>query len=214
MPVSVRVGGTWRAATNVFTRVGGTWRTASDMPVRVGGVWRTGVLIQGAYDSIATFTGNGTASSYTFSSIPQTYKHLQVRVSGLAAANQGNLIMRLNGVTANASYATHQLWGEGTTATAQGSANAGAAFIGNLSSSMHTTFPTVAIIDIADYNSTAKNKTVRAVSGQDRNAQNGDIILQSALFLSTNAITSVEITIDSGTNFATGTSIALYGIKG
>ena len=86
MPVSVKVGGAWKTATNVYNKVGGVWKTAADMPVKVGGVWKTGVLIQGAYESIATFTGNGTASSYTFSSIPQTYKSLQLRIFGSSSA--------------------------------------------------------------------------------------------------------------------------------
>ena len=33
-----------------------------------------------SYESIASFTGNGTATNYTFTSIPSTYKSLQLRI--------------------------------------------------------------------------------------------------------------------------------------
>jgi hypothetical protein len=43
------------------------------------GVYAQGVVAGGAYESIATVTATGTESTITFSSIPSTYQHLQIR---------------------------------------------------------------------------------------------------------------------------------------
>jgi len=70
----------------------------------------------GDYESIATASGTGSNDEITFSSIPSTYKHLQIR--GLANASGTNALMavRLNGNTSG--YARHYLLGNGTAASA------------------------------------------------------------------------------------------------
>lgn len=76
-----------------------------------------------------------------------------------------------------------------------------------------STIPSVAIIDIVDYASTTKNKTIRTVTGCDANggASGSDVSLRSGLFPSTSAVTSITINC---TAMGTGTVIALYGIRG
>jgi hypothetical protein len=66
----------------------------------------------GAYDSIATATFTGSALSVTFSSIPSTYTHLQIR--GLARTPSGNdqIDLRFNGDSGN-NYSMHGLSGDG-----------------------------------------------------------------------------------------------------
>jgi hypothetical protein len=66
------------------------------------------------------------------------------------------------------------------------------------------------ILDIHDYTSTTKNKTVRTFNGCDTNGA-GTVELTSHLFISTSAITSLKI---YGITFDTGSVISLYGIKG
>ena len=69
-----------------------------------------------SFESIATVTVSGSnVSSITFSSIPGTYTHLQIRafmVSGLSANNQ----WRFNGDSGN-NYTWHQLQGDGSGAS-------------------------------------------------------------------------------------------------
>jgi hypothetical protein len=69
------------------------------------------------------------------------------------------------------------------------------------------------IIDIHDYASTTKLKTSRAIVAGDRNAASGYIELYSSLFNSTSALSSITLT-SGGSNYATTTQFALYGIKG
>lgn len=165
-----------------------------------------------SFDSIATFTGNGTTNTYTFSSIPQTYKHLQVRVSALGTGG-GALVMQINGDT-GANYARHQLRGNGTTATAGGSAGNNTIQIHGSPGGIDTTAPMPSITDIIDYTSTSKIKVVRNLAGMNNNGTLDEgICFNSASWQNTSAITSLTI-FSTGTVFSTGTSIALYGIRG
>lgn len=168
----------------------------------------------GSYESIATFTLASDTASVTFSSIPSTYKHIQIRLMarGTKAAADCRWYARLNGDTGT-NYSLHALIGSGTAASAQGAASQnyieGRAVTGNTATS--GIFGT-AILDYHDYSSTTKNKTLRAITGNDRNGA-GEIGLTSSVWLSTAAISSVLIYPESD-SWLTGSTFSLYGIKG
>jgi hypothetical protein len=67
------------------------------------------------------------------------------------------------------------------------------------------------VIDILDYSSTTKNKTVRAIYGVS-DATPG-VNLTSGLYAQTTAISSLTVTTATG-NFAVGSRASLYGIRG
>jgi hypothetical protein len=163
----------------------------------------------GSYESIASAAGTGSSNTITFSSIPSTYASLQVRFSGLQVSGATTITMRLNGDTGT-NYSRHLLTGEGGTITVVGAANVNAIAVAGWNTGASTTYPTVGIIDIHDYASTTKNKTVRIFSGIDINS-NGDIELNSGGYFSTTAITSIDII---GGTWTTSSTFALYGIKG
>ena len=71
----------------------------------------------GSFESIATVTGNGVLTSLSFTSIPSTYKSLQIRYSVAAPTSAGQLQMRFNSDTAT-NYWYHETYGNGTSATA------------------------------------------------------------------------------------------------
>ena len=173
-----------------------------------------------SYESIATQTSTGGESSLTFSSIPSTYKHLQVRVMCKSEAT-GTFAVSLVGTfnsDSGANYAWHKLQGNGSAATAEGgTGNTWALFTNSglqNDASLANMFG-VTIIDIADYASTTKNKTVRSFNGVSANSTstNYRVSLESNLWLNTSAITSIAFS-PLGSTFLAGTSIALYGIKG
>jgi hypothetical protein len=169
--------------------------------------------IAGDYESIATVTvGAGGAATITFSSIPATYKHLQIRYIGLTAT-QANVSMTFNNDTAS-NYSSHQVQGNGASVVSDASTSAAAMFLLGLIS-VSSTSPVASIIDILDYADTNKYKTVRALTGQDNNASgtatDWRISLNSGNWRSTSAITRLDL---SGTTFAEYSSFALYGIKG
>ena len=172
-----------------------------------------------SFESIATVTvGSGGSSSISFSSIPNTYKHLQIR--GIARNTGGTTTFELttiqfNSDTSTANYAIHQLRGDGSTAAAigYGTGTVGYGIAGYNASGGNTAgiFGTT-IIDILDYTNTSKYKTIRSLNGWDKNGA-GNVSLASSLWLNTNAITSITLG-DQSYNLAQYSSFALYGVKG
>lgn len=176
----------------------------------------TGLLHDGAvaplssYESISTVTvGSGGASSITFSSIPSTYKHLQIRGISYNTAGQNNLGINFNG-DGGANYTYHALRGDGSSAVAAAGTGVNYGYL-QYDNNTGGTFAS-RIVDILDYTSTNKNKTVRTLGGWDANGS-GIVFLQSNLWTNTAAISSISLSYNAG-NFAEYSSFALYGIKG
>jgi hypothetical protein len=172
----------------------------------------------GAYESIATFTATGSETSFTFSSIPSTYTSLQIRgigKSNFASAASLWLYLYFNGDTTAANYANHQLTGDGSAVTASGSTLTGQIQVGPLVSNAagETSMFGAMIIDIHDYASTTKNKTVRSIGGDNRNSTLGRVELDSGLWLSTAAVTSITLN-RPGFALMSGSVFSLYGIAG
>ena len=163
-----------------------------------------------SYESIQTYTvGAGGQATISFTSIPSTYKHLQLRSINLTGTSLNTINMTFNG--SSSSYAQHVLYGDGASAAAAGSGSASYTVIGLNGTS---TAPSAMVVDILDYTSTTKNKTMRSLSGFDANGS-GYIQLRSGLWYATPAeINQIDITIAGGSNFAQYSSFALYGIKG
>lgn len=171
-----------------------------------------GATASASYESIATATGTGSSGTITFSSIPSTYTHLQLRVHAIATAYSGTGgYMRFNSDTGS-NYAYHWLAGSGSAASAGGVATQTTmqVLLNNVVG-LHNTSANAAIIDVLDYASTSKYKTLRDFEGVDINGS-GDIVISSGLWQSTSAINSITFYLGSG-SFATTTTVALYGIK-
>jgi hypothetical protein len=167
----------------------------------------------GAYDSIATVTVGTAQSTITFSSIPATYTHLQIRGFGRSSSANMNITLRVNS-DSSSSYTEHYLYGDGTSVAAGGGTAGTTAFLGTLatSSAGANVFGT-SIIDILDYANTNKYKTFRNLSGWDSNGT-GYVWLKSSVFIKTDAISSITLTVEGSNNFTQYSSFALYGIKG
>lgn len=161
----------------------------------------------GDYESIATTTvGSGGSSTVTFSSIPSTYKHLQIRMHDMPSADH-NINMRFNSDTGS-NYSYHNLSGNGSTAVSNASAPDSIMYLPGTSGG--TGYPLVVICDILDYADTNKYKTVRALGGNDNNSTQGVIAFRSNNWRSTSAVTTITLT----GSFAQYSSFALYGIRG
>jgi hypothetical protein len=170
-----------------------------------------------SYESIASATGTGSSGTITFSSIPSTYKHLQIRYIGRTdqANFTRNLSLRFNS-DSGGNYANHYLEGTGSAASASGSTTQTAILMNNsvYGASVASDILGVGVLDIHDYASTTKYKVVRFFTGLDNNNTSyGRVNLQSGLWLSTTAINSISFLTSTG-NFTTQTQFALYGIKG
>jgi len=173
--------------------------------------------VTNSYESIATLTGNGSSGTLSFTSIPSTYKHLQIR--GILREGSGGgsadtfLGLRFNGDT-GANYALHYLIGDGSSASANGVGgwSWGYPAIATQNSAGANIYGAM-VLDLLDYADTNKFKTARALSGDDRNGS-GSITFMSSLWRSTSAVNQVDIYSKDGQAFSSLSTIALYGIKG
>jgi hypothetical protein len=171
-----------------------------------------GAAASASYESIATATGTGSSGTITFSSIASTYTHLQLRINAIATAYSGTGgYVRFNGDTGS-NYVFHYLTGTGSAISAGNATAQNSIFVlVNNAVGLHNTSPNAGVLDILDYASTTKNKTLRGLTGVDINSA-GDLSIVSGLWLSTSAINSVTVYLGSG-SYATTTTVALYGIK-
>jgi hypothetical protein len=178
------------------------------------GILASSIPSRGDYESIATVTvGAGGTSSISFSSIASTYKHLQIRYlwNGSGGSGDNNIALRCNGDTGS-NYTLHQLRGDGSSASAAGATGIGFARIGYYADI--TSYASVGIVDILDYTSTNKQKTIRSLNGYDSNGS-GKVGLNSSAWLPGTIAAISSLTILSGNSITIPeySSFALYGIK-
>ena len=180
------------------------------------GIWASAQQLRfgGSYESIATVTvGSGGSSTITFSSIPSTYTHLQIRCIArhTGADTDNNIYIQYNSDTAS-NYSNHFLRGNGAIVDAGGAANTANPYVLRVSgASSSANIFGVGVVDILDYANTNKFKTVRSLTGHDQNGS-GVVFFNSSNWRSTSAITSITL-FGIGFNIAQYSQFALYGIK-
>lgn len=184
------------------------------MPI-LGVIDSSKLKITGSFESIATATGTGSAgASITFSSIPQTYRNLQVRArvkDTLGGTGTAIYSIRFNGDSSGlyswqrAAVAQNSAFNPNSSGATTQINQFGAAFYSG------NTGVGVAIIDIFEYTSTSKAKVTRALNGTDNNGNTGFVCIEAGIYASTSAITSITFVPENG--FTTATQFALYGIK-
>ena len=170
--------------------------------------------VANSYESIQTVTVGTATSTITFSSIPATYTHLQIRgmLNGTAAGTYNNVRMGFN-ADSGTNYSTHIIYGDGTTTGALSEAN-GTRIYGQILITQASTssYVGIGVIDILDYANTNKYKTTKSLNGLEMNGSGSVIEFGSGNWRNTNAITSIEFVTASG-NFNVGSTLSLYGIK-
>jgi hypothetical protein len=163
-----------------------------------------------AYELIETTILGSATSEVVFSSLAtyaSTYKHLQLRAVTRSTVG-GNARIRFNGDT-GANYSWHLVYGTG---------NAVATSLGTNSSEMLATAQTPSaanqftahVIDILDFASTSKNKTIRSIGGSPATSE---VVFFSGAWRNLAQITSVTMRLSSS-SFAAGSRFSLYGIRG
>lgn len=171
------------------------------------------------YQIATTTVGSGGVASITFSSIPQTFTHLQIRASAqsndTAASGFGN--NRLNGFfnadeTAT-NYYSHYLIANGSAAVADNEQVA--KWAGDCTRNSSAGWGTF-VIDILDYTNTNKFTTTRCLTGWSNNDSTdgyGSIRIVSGLWRNTAAVTSIKIAPEAAVNFKQYSIFSLYGVK-
>lgn len=172
--------------------------------------------VPNSFESIATTTvGSGGASSVTFSSIPGTYSHLQLRISGQTSSSGTGIewmVATINGDGNSANYALHNLTATGTSLSAGTSTSSSGygQFLGRLPQGNSNRPWSGMIIDILNYANTNTYTTFRSLCGYDSNGGENYLEFRSMLWMNTSAITSIKLDVAWGQY----SKIALYGKKG
>jgi len=165
----------------------------------------------GNYESIQTVTvGAGGSSTISFTSIPATYTHLQIRaIARYSTGTETGVKMRINSDTGS-NYAYHELYGTGTGAgAAAGTTQTAISDVMYINATSNVFGG--AVIDILDYANTNKYKTIRSLNGADVNGS-GYITFMSGLWQNTAAITNIELYV-AANNMTQYSSFALYGVN-
>ena len=169
-----------------------------------------------SFESIATTTvGSGGTSTITFSSIPSTYTHLQLRIMArTTVTNDSDFCgMRFNS-DSGSNYYRHTLNGNGSSASASSDPAAYCIVQRIPTNQFSSNIFGAIILDILDYKDTNKYKVTRHLGGFDSNG-GGQIVFESNLWKNTNAINTITIIPSNGSSFSflEYSHFALYGIK-
>lgn len=150
-----------------------------------------------SYVKLATVTLSATATSITFSNIPNTFRDLIVQ--GQGASGQNPTII-LNGDGADANYRSKTMYGEGTTISNTYNAD------GRVLSLDQT--PNAAFeINILSYAQTDRHTTILSKSGAM-----SIVRAFGVRWLNTSAVNSVRINAQTGYPFLTGATFSIYGV--
>jgi hypothetical protein len=172
-----------------------------------------GVALDTSYELIESTILGTAQSSVTFtglSAYSATYKHLQIRAvarSTFASAADGYKVTFNN--ASGYTYGYHLLIGTGSSVVSAASSSNVYMIAGDMPANSATANAFGAsVMDILDAFSTTKNKTMRSLTGD------ASIRLTSGFPIATAAIGDIKLETLNGGNYAVGTRVSLYGVKG
>lgn len=154
------------------------------------------------YVALATVTLSSSPATITFSSIPNTYRDLVLIFSGkTTSSGTASVEIFFNGDQTVTNYSHYGMWADGSTF---GTANTTrAVFAASVEQN-------TSVINIMDYSSSVKQKTVISRSGSIQ-----EVDFFGCKWISTAPITSILLK-DAGNGFvfSSGSVVSLYGIEG
>jgi hypothetical protein len=165
--------------------------------------------VPGSYEFIASVIGEG--SSFAFTSIPQTYTALEIRVM-LAGSSNGQVPnLNFNSDTSNSYQNNVMTWCAGAFALF-GQMSSNINLLPNTNGLRGTNpFPYVGIFTIENYSSTTQHKICSIEGGVATPTANYSAVVRGGYAYGSNtAITSVAF----NGYFGPGSAVELYGIKG
>jgi hypothetical protein len=172
-----------------------------------------------SFESIATVALSSGQSLITFSSIPQTYKHLQLiaHIKTGRVADGDGVNIRLNGDT-GANYSGQYIYANGnaTFAGDYGNLTSGMAMLtGSGTNANCANIFGGNVIDIFDYSNVNKFTHANGTDGYNLSSTNINwLASKTGIWRNKAAVTNIVLWTDSGQNFSTYSHFSLYGIKG
>lgn len=170
----------------------------------------------GAYDLLETVELSSSASYVEITGLDSytDYKHLQLRYtarSDRSGFTQDNLNGYFNSDFSTSNYASHLLYGTGSSVLSGGYAPAAMQVDALPAASETANVFAAGVMDILDFSNTSKNTTMRNLSGKAGSSV-PRIFLWSGLWNSTSAVTSIWLQPFGG-NIIAGSRFSLYGVK-
>lgn len=213
----VRVGGAWKDLDSAYVRVGGSWKAVEQGWTRVGGVWREWFSASNpAMELISSQTLSSDTASVTLSSIPQTYKHLELRVTGKStkADTAASLIIRINNISTASQYQYGLFYGTGSAPAWTRAQDSAIYFSAALGASL-VTEPGMGIYRFNSYTTTSVPKfySLHGSAGVYTAVAGGAYQYSGSINSIPGAIQTLTLSADGG-NLVAGTTINLYGILG
>lgn len=162
------------------------------------------------YQPIANITLGSSAAGVTFSGITQQYRDLRIAFVGTTTA-LANVLFVLNDDYQTV-YSKVDMAGRSASSTPLSQTNTTGSGHLNWATATNSSMLTSGTIDIMDYSATDKHKTYlsRSSSQEGDGTYSGTEAIAGRYAMNT-AITKVYVLPGSG-SFASGTSIALYGV--
>lgn len=180
------------------------------------GFWATagaGGALSSDFELIQTVYGTGSSGSLEFSSIPQTYKHLQLRIvsriTGGGDSYNVNAI-RLNGAGGGYDYQVLNFFGEGSTVLSTSKYDSSYVPFWSTNYSSDSNRYGGCIIEVPNYTASFR-KSIRTMYTNGTEGRTGQTVGNTYNVLS--AVTSIQIFSASGGSFTTSSRFSLYGMK-
>jgi hypothetical protein len=174
--------------------------TLGNASARAFGFTRGSAGSSSAIELINTQILGSATASVTFSSIPQTYKHLQIRIFSKDSSTNGYTVMTWN--SNNTNFFGESLYAGG---------NAQSFYFGGamtVSPSNNVEYSGT-LIDILDYTATNKFKFSRSLGGSTYNS----MWLSGATTIADYAAITT-LTFTGASTYTAGSRFSLYGVKG
>jgi hypothetical protein len=142
-------------------------------------------LFTSNFEAIQSQTLGSAGSTVTFSSIPQTYNHLQLRITATTASS-GRITMLFNSSTTG-NQAFYWLYANGTTASSDYATGMSYLCPGYTDGSSN---PTYSVTDIMNYTNTNKNRTYKSLSMYNNNTSSYQIIANGIVWFNGSGVAS------------------------
>jgi len=160
------------------------------------------------YTPIYSQTLSSSTTSITFSSIPTTYTDLELVITAKSDGGYASLVLRCNSDSSSL-YSSTYLQANGTSATSGRIASQSTLVLSpsvlGISSNEFTDYK----VSLYNYSNTTTSKSMLLRSG----AANQGTQVHTGLYRSTSSLTSLTLSINSGSNFVSGSTFTIYGIR-
>jgi hypothetical protein len=175
-------------------------------------------LSTGSYEFIATATASGSSVTVTFSSIPQTYKHLELRYVGRnsrTAQEDGYLGIKFNSTYPILVQSMYNFTNNNPSELSFGpvTGNNNGYQLAATGGSTNAASMGTGVINIPDYTNTAKLKMARVMSAAVTGTGGSFMSHTTITWNITSAITSIDIYGVDTSNIAANSKFSLYGLK-